>query len=639
MITATYSPDDNKLRIYTSGRLPQDDVDRMKAAGFRWAPKQSLWVAPAWTPEREDVARQLAGEIGDEDTSLLDRAEERAERFEQYSDNREREAEAAAARVDEIAGGIPLGQPILIGHHSERHARKDAEKIERGMRRAVDAWKTARYWTERAAGAIHHAKYKELPAVRARRIKTIEADLRKVQRSEAEARKSLENWAKVGDSLTMALEVSNYEHGSWCFPLAKYPRELPRSQYEGPMGLWSALGGSEGESHAIITPAQAAELANRANARTLARCARWIEHLTNRLAYERAMLGESGGLAADRFDIKPGGQVLRRGKWLVVLKVNRESVSVAGNFARTVGRDEITDYKPPTEEAAAAVAKVTKLAPLCNYPGEGFRHMTRAELEASPGRNWSDFPKIKRVNPTEKHGAHRVHVCRDRSSAYAMSCVYITDEKRKDPPPASAPVVLKADPPEVPRGYLPPKPEAAGIFDAMESTLRAGVQVVSAPQLFPTPPDVAARMVELAEIEETHRVLEPSAGTGNLLQAIGPKPDKVAVEINPDLVSALIRGGAPSGTQMVQGDFLAQNGNLGTFDRVVMNPPFERGSDIKHIRHALGMLRPGGRLVAICANGPRQQAELMPDADAWIELESGTFAGTGVRAAIAVFTR
>jgi len=38
-----------------------------------------------------------------------------------------------------------------------------------------------------------------------------------------------------------------------------------------------------------------------------------------------------------------------------------------------------------------------------------------------------------------------------------------------------------------------------------------------------------------------------------------------------------------------------------------MNPPFENGADIKHIQHAMKMLKPGGRLVAICANGPRQQ--------------------------------
>ena len=49
------------------------------------------------------------------------------------------------------------------------------------------------------------------------------------------------------------------------------------------------------------------------------------------------------------------------------------------------------------------------------------------------------------------------------------------------------------------------------------------------------------------------------------------------------------------------------NGELGTFDRIVMNPPFDHGADIRHIEHARGKLKPGGRLVAICAAGPRQR--------------------------------
>jgi 16S rRNA G1207 methylase RsmC len=47
--------------------------------------------------------------------------------------------------------------------------------------------------------------------------------------------------------------------------------------------------------------------------------------------------------------------------------------------------------------------------------------------------------------------------------------------------------------------------------------------------------------------------------------------------------------------------------NLGTFDRIIMNPPFENAIDIKHIKHALTMLNPGGRIVALCAKGPRQR--------------------------------
>ena len=62
-ITATYSPEDNKIRLYASSRLDAETYARVKAAGFVWAPKQELFVAPKWTPAREDLAMELAGEI------------------------------------------------------------------------------------------------------------------------------------------------------------------------------------------------------------------------------------------------------------------------------------------------------------------------------------------------------------------------------------------------------------------------------------------------------------------------------------------------------------------------------------------------------------------------------------------------
>ncbi|MDE2106884.1 MAG: DUF3560 domain-containing protein, partial [Patescibacteria group bacterium] len=198
-LTATYSPDDNKLRLYANGKLPPDIYEKVKAAGFKWAPKQELFVAPMWTPQRADLLEELCGEIGDEDASLADRAAIRSERFEDYSDKRATEAARAQEQVEALTNGIPLGQPILIGHHSEKHARKHAEKIENGMRSAVRLWETSEYWSDRAAGALRHAQYKERPDVRARRIKGIEADKRKAEKNKAEA----ENWLKLWEACAL----------------------------------------------------------------------------------------------------------------------------------------------------------------------------------------------------------------------------------------------------------------------------------------------------------------------------------------------------------------------------------------------------------------------------------------------------
>src|SRR5207253_4915938 len=73
-----------------------------------------------------------------------------------------------------------------------------------------------------------------------------------------------------------------------------------------------------------------------------------------------------------------------------------------------------------------------------------------------------------------------------------------------------------ADAPREAKPIRQPEPETD--FDRMKETLKAGGQVITAPQLFPTPATLAARLVELAEIHEGHSILEPSAGTGALVR-------------------------------------------------------------------------------------------------------------------------
>jgi hypothetical protein len=345
--TATYSPEDNKLRLYSAVRLPKEIYVRVRAAGFKWAPKQDLFVAPMWTPERDDLLVELCGEIGDEDKSLADRAGERAERFEDYSENRARDAEAARAAVAGIADNIPFGQPILVGHHSERHARKDAERIQNGMSRAVKMWETSDYWTRRAQAAIRHARYKERPDVRKRRIKRLEADLRKEARAIKEAKQFFDCWQGAFLSRERALAIANYDHINWNFSLADYPRNSPASQYEGPMSLWSALDGG------VISEVQAREIAIPAHSRTIARSERWMNHYHNRLSYERAMRREDGGTAADQVKPEKGGACCcwasPRGGWSYIQKVNWVSVTVLDNwgnggpnFTRTIPFDKLS---------------------------------------------------------------------------------------------------------------------------------------------------------------------------------------------------------------------------------------------------------------------------------------------------------
>lgn len=88
--------------------------------------------------------------------SYRDRREAKADRLREWADKREAKADAARERVDEIAGMIPMGQPILVGHHSEGRARRDADRIHDGMRQSIDhADKAAEF--RRRADSIERA--------------------------------------------------------------------------------------------------------------------------------------------------------------------------------------------------------------------------------------------------------------------------------------------------------------------------------------------------------------------------------------------------------------------------------------------------------------------------------------------------
>ena len=191
------------------------------------------------------------------------------------------------------------------------------------MRRAVKMWDAATYWTDRAAGAIRNAKHKEPPDVRARRIKGLEADKRKQERTIAESTRFRKAWTAEGLTDGHAQQIANFDHLSFSFPNASYPA----STYEGSRSLWSALDSK------VIDADKAAQLAVSAHARIIAHASRY----ENRIAYEKAMLAEDGGTLADQNKPEKGGAcrcwAFPRGGWSYIQKVNRVTVSVLHNYS------------------------------------------------------------------------------------------------------------------------------------------------------------------------------------------------------------------------------------------------------------------------------------------------------------------
>lgn len=118
------------------------------------------------------------------------------------------------------------------------------------------------------------------------------------------------------------------------------------------------------------------------------------------------------------------------------------------------------------------------------------------------------------------------------------------------------------------------------------------------PHFFPTIPILIPKLLEDARLFSGCTVLEPSAGTGNIadaLRAAGYEPDVVEYDYT---MQRYLR--ETKHYHVVGTDFLEFEG---AYDRIIMNPPFAKDADCRHIIHAYNCLKPGGIVVAVCGQG------------------------------------
>jgi hypothetical protein len=262
---ATYSPEDDKIRLFFSSRIPREEWDQLKAAGFSWTMKQNSDMVAHWSVAREDIALEMCGEIEDEDQPMAERSADRAERFAGYGDKRESDAETHAERYE--------NGPTVHGHQSEARAERAAKAQDRHANKAATNWSKAEYWTERTARVIGHALYKDRAEVRHRRIKGLESELR-VALAAVTPRKPMEGVETVrrycGDEAVAK--------GHDCVALFGLGRGAHPRSYNKAAGIIPS------EHHS-----------------------RTVAHLRLRIDYEKQMLSAQGGTMADAVEMEPGG--------------------------------------------------------------------------------------------------------------------------------------------------------------------------------------------------------------------------------------------------------------------------------------------------------------------------------------------
>lgn len=153
-----------------------------------------------------------------------ERKQRKAERLREWADGREEKAVAAYDKAGAISDTIPFGQPILVGHHSEKRHRRDLEKIRSNMDKAVEHHRKAGDHRQRADGIetqIDNTIYDDDPDAvdrLAEKIDELEAKRNRIKAYNASARKGSPDPSLLEpserDDLAVIARVASYQLGA-----------------------------------------------------------------------------------------------------------------------------------------------------------------------------------------------------------------------------------------------------------------------------------------------------------------------------------------------------------------------------------------------------------------------------------------
>ena len=203
IILATYRQDAKTRRHWLEfyNHLTEEQVAELHRDGWKWSRYRQQWH----TNQRYAQPPKWATIENQEQCSY---SEERADMYEHRSERHAQESSRAHRKVDEIASYIPMSQPIMIGHHSERRHRRDIDKIDRGMQKAIQEHDKAKYYHEKAEASERHLQYIERPDVIYRRIERLEADKRKMERSRLDWQPNSKEYERRLAILTEQIEAN-----------------------------------------------------------------------------------------------------------------------------------------------------------------------------------------------------------------------------------------------------------------------------------------------------------------------------------------------------------------------------------------------------------------------------------------------
>ncbi|TDH47220.1 DUF3560 domain-containing protein [Mycobacterium eburneum] len=291
----------------------------LKAAGFRWFRTLAVWgIANSidrqpnhYKIERAAEALRAAGHtvclevddthrpVAEAEAARAQRQAGRAEALAAKADRRAAAADAAWAAEHRAVEVLPPGgEPIKIGHHSERRHRRAIARAHDATRRAITATEDAHAADERAQVAAAAAARRHNPVTVKNRIDKLQAEQRADQRT-------LEGHRRV------VARTANHTYVDEFGPAEGRHRE-----------------------HIIARMAQRQDE---------------ITYWTNIYTAQ-----QDAGLASthSRDTITKGDLIKYRGHWYTVVRANTKTVSVhlhdGASWTNTIGYHEITGHQRPT---------------------------------------------------------------------------------------------------------------------------------------------------------------------------------------------------------------------------------------------------------------------------------------------------
>jgi len=289
----------------------------LKAAGFRWFRTLGAWgIAGSrdrqpnrYKIDRAADALRAAGHtvtVNADGThratadAEADRAHRQADRVDALAAKADRKTAAADAAWDAEQRAVdalpPGGEPIHVGHHSERRHRNAIERAHNTTRQAIDATAAADTAAYRAQAAAATTGHRRNPVTVKNRIGKLEAEQRADQRI-------------IDGHRRVVARTATHEYVDEFGPATGDYRQqvIARiAQRDDEIGYWTD----------VYVALQAA--------------------------------GVASSYSSDTID--KGGAVKHRGHWYRVVRVNGKSVSVqmheGASWTNTIGYHEISGYRP-----------------------------------------------------------------------------------------------------------------------------------------------------------------------------------------------------------------------------------------------------------------------------------------------------